>query len=229
MENLKKYLKQQEVDFDLEDTSIYKLKHDNFNFYEGIEDELNSMKGGGHKYKDIEEILIKYSENPYSKRRLIYYMEKDILPEVNKTSQNQAEYNDYHLGMFFLIDQMQEVYKIEEISVLVHKLLKVSKYLDFGKLLTYYASILHGNNILNNDINRMRNIIIGESTSSAGDNCKEQVDKMNSIIESSQKRMQGMEEESKKATTKEIIEIILSIKYLAYSKYYLSMFEKFAK
>lgn len=222
--------------------NFYMDKHEGFN-YNDIEKELNSIKNKSNKYRDIQDILKRYSENKYSKRRFVYYSEKKILPEAKKTSQNQAEYSDYHVGMFFLIDQMQEIYKLEEITKIVPKFLRVCEYLDFGKLLQYYSDILINNNLYLKEIERLVEANKENDNTSAKSTVKyredskkhsekdiKEIDIINNIIAESESRMRGIQdEEMKEKLMNEIFEVVFAVKYLAYAKYHLSVFEKIMK
>jgi hypothetical protein len=227
---LNNYIKRQLVDkVGLVDADLFMSKHPSFN-YKGINDALTNMKSSSMKYRDIEEILAKYSENPYTKRRFVHFTEKKLLPEANKTAQNQAEYDLSHVGMFLLIDQMQEIYKIEDISNLVNKFNRTSKYVDFGKLLEYYNELLLNNNLFENDMTNLRNVIENKEIKTNSNGITKEIEKLDKILESSKSKLLHLvDEEEQKHLLEEIIDVIFSVRYLAYSKYYLAAFENFIK
>lgn len=84
--------------------------------YASLKEELTQIRGKGIKYQYLEEILPKYTSNPYTKRRLTYYIEKGLLPEPHKTTHNQAEYTDKHIGLFLLVDHMQSYIGLDRIK-----------------------------------------------------------------------------------------------------------------
>lgn len=84
--------------------------------FDKLELELSSQKEKKLKYKEVEKILSEYSQRKYSKRRFAYYLEKGLMPDIEKSSFNQGLYDTIHICSFLIIDQLLEVLGIEDIK-----------------------------------------------------------------------------------------------------------------
>ncbi len=93
--------------------AFLKSKNERFN---KTELELSSQKEKKLKYKEVENILSEYSQREYSKRRFAYYLEKGLMPDIEKSSFNQGLYDIRHICVFLIIDQLLEVLGIEDIK-----------------------------------------------------------------------------------------------------------------